>query len=320
MIVRSAARRRATVRWQPVGVRADRVFGFAIWPTGVLLSLLTAGCATAPLDRAGSLRSYDNLAPSDGLVTRSLLKVSEADVLAAKTVRIIPTKFSAPAERMAFTPEQRALVANAVDRTLCTGLSERFEVVGATEPADLTVQAVVTHAAPTDPIAVGATKSVSIAKSVLLPGVPVPVPRIPIGLGSLSLEADAHDRQGQQKAAMIWGRGANAFMGSGRVAEEGDAYALAAEFGNDFSKMLVTGKTPFKGPPSLPSLEKIGHLFGKAPKYPACEAFGKSPGLVGMIGEGIGLPPAWTDKGAAKPETGQPSGEVTVEPVSETPR
>ena len=316
MVIRVAASHQASMPWRRVGLRANRAFSFAIWPTGVLLSFLAAGCATAPLDRAGSLRSYDNLAPSDGLITRSLLNVSEADVLAAKTVRIVPTAFSSPAERVAFTPEQRALVTNAVDRTLCAGLSERFEVVGPAEPADLIVQAVVTHAAPTDPIAVGASKSASIAKSVLLPGVPVPVPRIPIGLGSLSLEAEARDHHGQQKAAMIWGRGANAFMGSGRVSEEADAYALAAEFGDDFSKMLVTGKTPFKGPPSPPSLEKLGHLVGKAPKYPACEAFGKSPGLVGMIGANLGLPPAWTDKGAAKPVTGH----VTVEPVSDVTR
>lgn len=317
MFVRSADRHQL---WRTAGLCADRAVRLTLWPAGVLLGFLATGCATAPLDRAGSLRSYDNLAPSDGLLTKSLLNVSEADVLAAKTVRIVPTAFSSPAERVPFTPEQRALVANAVDRTLCAGLSERFQVVGPAEPADLTVQAVVTHAAPTDPIAVGATKSASIAKSVLLPGVPVPVPRIPIGLGSLSLEAEARDYHGQQKAAMIWGRGANAFMGSGRVSEEGDAYALAAEFGNDFSKMLVTGKTPFKGPPSPPSLEKIGYLLGKAPKYPACEAFGASPGLLDMVGGGLGLPPSWTDKGAAKPVTAQGTGQVTVEPVSDVAR
>ncbi|MCK9919461.1 DUF3313 domain-containing protein [Microbacteriaceae bacterium K1510] len=256
------------------------------------------GCASAPLDRAGSLQSYDDLAPSDGMLTRSLLKVSKDDVLAAKTVRIIPTAFSEPAGATPFTPQQRSLVTNAVDRSLCTGLSERFQVVSAWAPADLTVHAVVTHIKPTDPLAAGLSKGASVAKSVVLPGVPVPVPRIPIGLGSLSLEAEARDPNGQQKAAMIWGRGANAFLGSGRVSEEGDAYGLAAEFGGDFSKMLVTGKTPFGGLPSVPSFERVGTLLGGAPKYPACEAFGRHPGVAGLIGEGIGLPPEWTDKGS----------------------
>jgi Protein of unknown function (DUF3313) len=268
-----------------------------ICPTATLLSL--AGCATAPLDRAGSLQSYDSLAASDGVLTRSFLNVSKPEVLAAKTVRIVPTAFSAPHDRAPFTAAQRKLVTNVVDRTLCAGLSDRFVVVGASEPADLTVHAVITHVDPTDPVAAGLSKGATVAKMVLLPGVPAPVPRIPIGLGSLSLEAEARDPQGQQKAAMIWGRGANAFMGTGRVAQEGDAYGLAANFGDDFSQMLVTGETPFGKLPPPPSMEKLGSLLGGAPKYTACEAFGKSPGLVGFAGESIGLPPDWTDKGAA---------------------
>jgi hypothetical protein len=61
--------------------------------------------------------------------------------------------------------------------------------------------------------------------------VPVPVPRILIGLGSLSLEAEARDPLGDQKTAMIWGRGANALVESGRGAQEGDAYDLVGAFG-----------------------------------------------------------------------------------------
>lgn len=281
-------------------------FGFAgsrtnktgIWMALMLLGLPVAGCATAPLNQAGSLRSYADLKPSDGVLTRSLLRVSKNDVLAAKTVRIVPTEFPMPPAGTPLTPEQRSLVANAVDRTLCSGLSERFEVVEPSQPADLTVHAVVTHVVPTDPVAAGLSKGASVAKSVLLPGVPVPIPRIPIGLGSLSLEAEARNQQGEQKAAMIWGRGANAFLGSGRISQEGDAYDLAAAFGDDFSELLVKGKTPFGAVPSTPSIERLGALLGRAPKYPACEAFGKSPGLIGMIGGGIGLPPDWTDKGA----------------------
>jgi hypothetical protein len=268
-----------------------------IGATVALVALTAAGCANAPLDRAGSLQAYDDLTPSDGLVTRTLLKVAKDDVLAAKTVRIVPTTFSDAAGTVPFTPAQRSLVANAADRSLCAGLAERFQVVGPAEAADLSVHAVVTHVAPTDPVAVGFSKGASVAKTVLLPGVPVPVPRIPIGLGSLSLEAEARDIKGQQKAAMIWGRAANA-LDPGRVAEEGDAYTLAVAFGDDFSKLLVKGETPFGKLPALPSIEKLGAQLGGAPKYPACEAFGRSPGLVGMLGDGIGLPPDWTDKGA----------------------
>jgi hypothetical protein len=282
--------------------------------TAMVLSGLLSGCATAPLDGAGSLRAYADLKPSDGLVTRSLLKVSREDVLAAKTVRIVPTAFPDPERRAPLTATQRSLVTNAADRALCSGLSERFRVVSASEPADLTVHAVITDVTPTNTVAVALSKGASVAKTVLLPGVPVPVPRIPIGLGSLSLEAEATDDRGNQKAAMIWGRGATAFD-PGRVAEEGDAYDLAASFGDDFSKMLVTGKTPFGGLPSPPSANALMAALGGAPKYPACEAFGRSPGLVGLVGDGIGLPPGWTDKGAKHnspaPTLADPEGPVT---------
>jgi hypothetical protein len=267
-----------------------------------LLALLAAGCATAPLDEAGSLASYNDLKPSDGLLTRSLVAVSKDRVLAAKTIKIAPTAFSAPAVREPLTPAQRHLVVNAVDRALCEGLSERFEVVGPSDSADLTVHAVVTHIAATNAVAAAVSKGASVAVGVALPGVPVPVPRIPVGLGSLSLEAEARDQDGAQQAAMIWGRGANAVVDSGRVAPEGDAYNLASAFGADFSKLLVTGTTPFGKLPSLPSIDNLRTAIGGKPKYATCEAFGPSPGVVGFLGQAIGVPPDWTDKGAAPPK------------------
>lgn len=257
---------------------------------------LLAACATAPLEQAGSLRSYDNLKPSNGMVTRSLLRLDKQDVLAAKTVKIIPTEFSTAAARVPFTAAQRKLVSNAVDRSLCAGLSYRFEVVHASQPADLTVHAVITHVAPTDAIAAGLSKGAAVAKTVFLPGVPVPIPRVPIGLGSLSIEAEARAASGDQKAAMVWGRGASA-LGSARISEDADAYVLAAAFGEDFGKMLVTGATPFGGSPFIPPLEALGPLLGGAHKYPACEVFGRFPGLVGVLGDQMALPPEWTDKG-----------------------
>lgn len=273
------------------------------------LSLLTAGCATAPLDRAGSLASYDNLKTSDGVLTKSVVHVDKDHVLAAKTVRIAETLFSAKAASgVSFSPEQRRLIGNAIDRALCFGLSERFQIVGPTDQADLLVHAVITHAAATDPTAAGASKVASVVPSILLPGVPVPVPRIPIGLGSLSVEAEARDRQGKQKAAMVWGRGANSFTSAARVSPDGDAYDLAAAFGGDFSKLLVTGSTPFGASPSLPSMDSLNTALGGAPKQAACEAFGRAPGVAGMIGERIGLPPGWTDKGAV-PQSPQASNQ-----------
>jgi hypothetical protein len=256
------------------------------------------------MTQSGSLSSYDAMTPSNGILTKARLRVSKEDVLAAKTIRIVPTTFSADAAQAPFSPAQRKLVTNVIDRTMCIGLSDRFKVVALSEPADLTVQAVITHAAPTDEVAAGVSKVASIVPRVLSAGAPVPVPRLPIGLGSLSLEAEARSETGAQEAAMIWARGADSMTTNPTVSTASDAYALAKEFGADFSRFLITGASPFNRLPAIPTLEKIGSALGAKPKNPVCETFGRSPGLTGMIGDRIGLPPEWTDKGAAGGQTG----------------
>jgi len=263
---------------------------------------LLSGCASAPMTRGGSLASYDNLTQSDGLLAKSLVRVNKDDVLAAKTIRIVPAAFSQTASPT-LSQEQRKLVANTIDRSLCVGLSERFQVVALDQPADLTAYARVTQAAPTDEVAAGASKVVGIVPTVLGAGVPVPVPRLPIGLGSLTVEAEVRDQASRQQAAMIWARGANSFTSSPMVSSAGDAYELASSFSDDFSKLVVTGATPFGKTPELPSFDKIGASFGGKPKYAACEAFGRNPGLVGMAAGKLGLPPEWSDKAPAT--TGQ---------------
>lgn len=276
------------------------------WISLAFAPVFVAGCATAPLDEAGSLSSYSDLAQSDGLLAKSRLRVNKEGVLAAKTVRLVPTTFSQAAKPEGITDEQRKLIANAVDRSLCAGLSERLKVVSPSEPADLTVHAVVTHMAVTDPNAVAATKAASVAKSILLPGIPVPTPRLPIGLGSLSIEAEARKTGGAQEAAMVWGRGANALSGSARVSTVGDAYELASAFGDDFSKLVVKGESPFQKLPDLPSGERVQSWAGGAPKYAACEVFGREQGVAGLVTGAVGLPPEWTDKGAATAEAAAP--------------
>ena len=268
------------------------------WIAIAALGWMAGGCSTVQLERSGSLASYDNLTPSDGLLTKSQVRVSKAYVLAAKTLRIEPTALTAAAARVPFTDEQRSLIKNAVSRAMCLALSERFQVVAATEPADLSVRAVIIHVAPTDAAAAGVSKVASVVPSIVAPGVPIPVPRLPIGLGSLAVEAEARDPRGSQKAAMIWARGANSFTSAPRVSSEGDAYDLASAFGDDFGKLLVTAESPFGKVPAAPSLASLKASLGGAPKEAACEAFGRAPGLVGMIGQRVGVPPDWTDKGA----------------------
>ncbi len=58
--------------------------------------------------------------------------------------------------------------------------------------------------------------------------------------------------------------------------------------------MMVIGKSPFGTFAKPLSTERIQSWAGGTPKYPACEAFGREPSLVGAIG----VPPEWNDKGA----------------------
>lgn len=260
------------------------------------MTICVAGCATASLDGDGSLSSYADLEASDGVLAKSKLYVSREAVSAARTVKIVPAAFSPKAQVDGITNDQRKLIGNAINRSLCGNLSDKFTLVSSGD-TDLTVYTRVTQMTPTDETVVAASKGGAIAKAVLLPGVPVPTPRIPIGLGSLSVEAEARGRDDRQVAAMIWGRGANFLSGSARVSASGDAYDLASAFGDDFSTMLITGKSPFGTMPRTLSLERVQAMAGGAPKYAACEVFGREPGVAGVIGGTIGVPPEWNDKG-----------------------
>jgi hypothetical protein len=97
---------------------------------------------------------------------------------------------------------------------------------------------------------------------------------------------EARGRDGRQVTAMIRGRGANFLFGSARVSTSSDAYDLASAFGDDFTTMLITGKSPFGTMPRAPSLERVQALAGGSLKYAAGEAFGREL-VLGMIGGAI---------------------------------
>jgi hypothetical protein len=259
------------------------------------------------------LSSYSALASSDGFLTHASVRVEKDDLLAAKTVRIVATIFSPNAGRAPLSERQRKLVTNVIDRTLCIHLSDRFVVVLPGEPADLTIHAVVTYVDVTDEIAAGvssiATNASSVAAAALLPvRIPVRLPRIPVGLGGLAVEAEGVNERGEQKAAMVWARGADSFTSRPKWSSVSDAYDLAKLFADDFGTLLVKAANPMEPSlPSFPSIEQVASEMGGQHKFAACESFGRSPGLNGAIGESLGLPPEWTDKAgdAATPPEGQ---------------
>jgi hypothetical protein len=263
-----------------------------------LISSLSS-CTNLQLQQAGTLESYDGMTKSGGMLTKAKLRVDSPPVLAAQTVRIVPTTVEI-SSASTFDSKDLALVTNTINRALCTGLSDRFKVVASDQPADLTVHATVTNIVATNRTAAATSTVASLGASVALP---VPIPRLPIGLGGLSIEAQAVGQDGTQKAAMLWSRGANMLTTRARVSTAGDAYSLSTAFGTDFSRMLVKGRDPFKGMPSMPSMQSMRASLGGAPKYDACEAFGTAPGVQGAVAGQLGLPPNWTDKGAKPPST-----------------
>ncbi|WP_375410399.1 DUF3313 domain-containing protein [uncultured Methylobacterium sp.] len=273
---------------------------------GLSLLALLAGCGTILLNETGSLTRYDRLTASSESTTRTKLYVDPGALAAARTVRIIPTQFPQAVSGSSLTEGERRLIANAADRALCYELSLRYDVVSS-KRADLTVRAVVTRVASTDVPAAGATIATSAGISIASQlGVGfastvgrVPVPRVPIGLGALTVEAEALDGRREQRAAMVWGGAANAFTNQARFSPASDAYDLAGEFGQDFGGFVATGIDPFKAPYALPNANRIRvTVLGERPLDPDCERFGRAPGVDGIIGDYIGLPPDWTDKGA----------------------
>ncbi|MBB3312289.1 hypothetical protein FHT78_004071 [Rhizobium sp. BK196] len=246
-----------------------------------------------PLREAGTLASYKNLGPPKGTLAKKRLYVDGQQLARVKTIAIVPTVFSFSAASKIKTEADRSLVSNALDRALCVALSDKYQMVPAGQPADLTVRSVVADIVPTNKAVAGVATVVSVGSGFALP---VSVPRLPFGLGGLAIEAEAVDATGMQNAAMLWSRGANSIQDNPRVSEVGDAYGLAAKFAGDFSRVLIAGKEPKGLNLSLPSRQRARSWLGGKPKYAACDAFGRAPGLLGVLASKYGAPPQWTER------------------------
>ncbi|EJZ17380.1 hypothetical protein RCCGEPOP_31089 [Rhizobium sp. Pop5] len=263
------------------------------------LAAAVSSCSTVPLKEGGTLSSYSNLGAPKGKLQKSRIYVDGAGLAPAKTVAITPTTFAFSAATRIKSPADRTMVSNALDRALCISLSDKYRMVAPGEPADLTIRSVVTDIVPTNRAMAGVSTVVTVGTGFVLP---VGVPRLPVGLGGLAVEAEAVDGSGVQRAAMVWARGANSLQNNPRVSEVGDAYGLASKFSDEFSRMLIKGKEPKGLDLSLPSGQRVKSWLGGKPKYVACDAFGREPGLVGAVAAKYGAPPQWTEK-KPKPAT-----------------
>ncbi|WP_342753502.1 DUF3313 domain-containing protein [Breoghania corrubedonensis] len=273
---------------------------FPLRDLSLALSVIVAisGCASVPLEDAGTLTSYSNLGASKGKLSKKRIYVDGQGLAAVKTASIVPTTYTFAAASRVKSRADRSMVSNALDRALCVALSDKYQMVPAGQPADITVRSVITNVVPTNKMAAGIATVVTVGGGFAIPSkVPfVGVPRLPIGLGGLAVESEAVDSGGVQRAAIVWARGANAIQNNPRVSQVGDAYGLASKFASDFSGMLIAGKEPKMWDISLPTRHGVQSWLGGKPKYSACESFGRAPGVLGAIAANYGLPPEWTEK------------------------
>lgn len=257
------------------------------------LAMAAAGCSSVPLKEVGTLSSYGNLGAPKGKLQKSRVYVDGRRLITAKTVNIVPTTFAFSAATRVKSDADRVMVANALDRALCVSLSDKYQLVSSGQPADLTIRSVVTDIVPTNKTMAGVSTIVTVGTGFVLP---VGVPRLPVGLGGLAVEAEAVDSGGVQRAAIVWSRGANSLQNNPRVSEVGDAYDLASKFSGEFSRILIKGREAKGLDISLPSGQRMKSWLGGKPKYAACDAFGRSPGLMGAVAAKYGAPPQWTEK------------------------
>ncbi|MFS8048958.1 DUF3313 domain-containing protein [Rhizobium sp. BR 314] len=275
------------------GVRA-MVTCWAVWVVCFILAV-TSGCSSVPLKEGGMLSSYGNLGAPKGKFSKSRVFLDKDKLKDVKKVAIWPTTLTLAAGSRIPNPKDRLLVSNSIDRAICFAMSEKYQIVPIGGSPDLTVKAVITDIVPTQPTVAGAATAISIGSSIALP---VQIPRLPLGLGGLAVEAEALDGAGVQRAAILWSRGANSITNKARISKVGDAYDLAAAFGSEFSRMIIAGKEPGGLNIRLPSFYEIRTGIGGKPGSPLCESFGRSPGVIGALGASFGAPPSWTDKGA----------------------
>lgn len=271
--------------------RRRRGAAFATLPIAIIMS----GCTSVPLKEGGTLTSYAQLSPAKGKFTKSRTFVDTYGLAGIKTVAIVPTTFSFAASSRVTSEKDRILVSNALDRAICVALSDKFRITALGQSADMTVRTVVTDLVPTNKTMAGVSTAVTLGSGFVLP---VSVPRLPVGLGGLAVEAEAVDNTGVQRAAAVWSKGANSISSKPRVSEIGDAYGLAADFSNYFARILVTGKVSDGLNLSIPSGQRIRSALGGKPKYVECDAYGRSRGLQGMVADKFGAPPEWTDRHA----------------------
>jgi Protein of unknown function (DUF3313) len=308
-----------SIKINPQGTaKKSRVFATLLLGAASVASL--SACTTIPKSE-GFLSKADNLQPARGLRGKRLQTPPPAVQIADGTKLIIePAVFTSNATISdTITEPERALILNALMRSICSGASakfditERVEATGAADAQGTASTGVTTGGAiPNTPTAsifadayrlrTGVSRLIATGKVGAAIGnvtnfvVPTGGIRPPIGLGGLTVEFELLDPNGQQAGAMVWSRFADV-MSSSSVSRIGDAYSFTATASQDFAALISS---------SSGTRQAIGSLrlpFGRRSDA-ICAKYGVEAGrLAGAFSAlALPLPPEWTDKGEVKKE------------------
>lgn len=198
------------------------------------IAILNLGaCASAPAPRATVFAPEHPLHSASKARQRKVEHYVDAQALhPIPRIALPDVRVAANAHDEAITSQQAELVANHAARSVCLGLAPYAVLHHTPGPGVLDVQLVVTAIEPSSGFASGTSAVIGAVA-------PVPLPRVPAGLGSLAMEAELREPQLGQLALMRWARGANAITQDPKISSIGDAWQLAQRFGRDFTRTLL---------------------------------------------------------------------------------
>lgn len=247
-----------------------------------VLAVLSA-CASVPTPNGNGLASDRPLEQARAEPGRNVSRFIDRDRSTAIVSYALPDiTLQLPAENPDIDAGQLALLGNALNRSLCLRLGQYLEAQPEPSAQALRIEAVLTGITPTSKSAAG----LSAAVDVFVPG---PF-RIPVGMGSIALDARASNADGTV-AFMRWAKGANPVLNSARISSVGDAYALLDTFAKEFTYWLVQDADGDGRRPKLSNARIAANESLCEARYGKVDGFGKGMSRL------IPLAPEAIDKG-----------------------
>lgn len=247
-----------------------------------VIAMLSA-CASVPMPNGNGLASDRPLEQAVAEPGRKVSRFIDRDRAATLTAFALPDIIlQLPAENPDIDAGQLALLGNALNRSLCLRLGQYLEAESEPSAQALHIEAALTGIAPTSKASAGLSAAVDLF-------VPGPF-RIPVGMGSIALDARAGNADGTI-AFMRWAKGANPVLNSARISSVGDAYALLDTFAKEFTYWLVQDADGDGKRPKLPNARIEANESLCEARYGKVDAIGKG------ISRLIPLAPEAIDKG-----------------------